>query len=96
VLKFSLCCSQDTFDQLIGVNNLNLNSSSLDTVIPSLLSNIQNPNGNIPAEVYVMLIAYKLRNQGGYNISQQNILGIHYNDILENLLFALFLAIQST
>lgn len=87
--------TQNAFDNLIGSNGLNLNSSTPDTVIPLLLSNIQNPSQNIPKEVYIMILAYKLRNHGGHNIHQQNILSTRYDEILENLLFALFLSIHS-
>jgi len=87
--------SQNTFDNLIGSNGLNLNSLDPDTIIPTLLSNIQNPTQNIPKEVYIMLIAYKLRNHGGHNLHQQTVLSTKYPQILENLLFSLFMAIQS-
>ena len=87
--------TQNTFDELIGTNGLNLNPLDLDTIIPILLSNIQNPTQSIPKEVYIMLVAYKLRNHGGHNLHQQTTLSSNYSDILENLLYSLFLAIQT-
>ena len=87
--------TQNNFDNLIGSNGLDLKSQSLDSVIPTLLSNIQNPSQNIPKEVYIMLVTYKLRNHAGHNINQQTVLGTQYDEILEKLLFSLFLAIQS-
>lgn len=91
--KFSV--TQNIFDSLIGPNGLNLNQTDLDTILPTLISNIQNPGQNIPKQVYIMLIAYKLRNHGGHNLNQQMVLGSQYHEILEYLFFSLFLAIQS-
>lgn len=88
--------TQNTFDNLIGINGLNLNSLDLDTTIPILFSNIQNPTQSIPKEVYIMLVAYKLRNHGGHNLHQQTTLSSNYSEILENLLYSLFLAVQAT
>lgn len=87
--------NQNTFNNLISPSGLNLNQSTLDQLIPTLLSNIQNPTNNIPKEVYIMMIAYKLRNHGAHNLNQQTILDTKYNEILTNLFYALFLAIQS-
>lgn len=91
----NLGVNQHTFDNLIGTNGLDLKNTDVDTVIPILLSNIQNPSNGIPKEVYIMLVAYKLRNHGGHNLDQQRVIGSSYNEILKNLLFALFLAIKS-
>jgi len=90
----NLGVNQTTFNSLIGTSNLNLNSQTPDQVLPTLLTNIRNPSGGIPKEVYVMLVAYKIRNHGGHNINQQQILTSRYDEILSRLFNALFLAVQ--
>mgnify|MGYP000276412966 CR=1 FL=1 len=87
--------TQNDFNNLIGSNGLNLKSQSLDSIMPTLLSNIQNPTQNIPKEVYIMLVTYKIRNHAGHNINQQTVLSTDYDEILEKLMFSLFFAIQS-
>ena len=87
--------TQNQFDTLIGTSNLNLNSQTLDQVLPILLSNIQMPLGEIPKEVYVMLVAYKIRNHAGHNLNQQQVLTSRYDEILNRLFNALFLSVQS-
>lgn len=87
--------NQNQFDTLIGTSNLDLKSQTPDQVLPTILSNISRPTGGIPKEVYAMLVAYKIRNHGGHNLNQQQILTSRYDEILNRLFNALFLAIQS-
>lgn len=74
--------------------DLNLNSAIPDIIIPQLLQNIQNNQGGADKKLWVMLIAYKLRNHGGHNIDQQTVLTTNYSEILKQLFNALFLAVQ--
>lgn len=83
------------FDDLIGRNGLNLNATSPDEIIPHLLTNIQIPTGGIKKEVYVMLVAYRLRNHAGHNLDQQMIVTTRYDEILNCMIYSLFLALQS-
>jgi hypothetical protein len=79
-----------------GANYLKINSSDLDTIIPKLLQKTEKYNGNsVRDEVFVLLTAYRLRNFAAHNIMQQQILTSNYDDILEHLVMALFLAIDS-
>lgn len=90
--KFSI--SQVTFDNLIGTHGLNLNHTEPDLILPTLISNINNPS-QYPRDLYFMLIAYRLRNYAGHNLTQQTVLSLRYNEVLECLFFALFIAIDS-
>lgn len=90
----SLGVDQNQFNTLIGPNNLNLKSQTPDQVLPKILSNINNPSGGIPKQIYAMLVAYKIRNHAGHNINQQQILTSRYDEILNRLFNALFLAVQ--
>jgi len=90
----SMGINQNQFDSLIGPQSLNLKFQTPDQVLPTILSNI-GPSGGIPKEVYTMLIAYKIRNHGGHNLDQQQILTSRYDEILNRLFNALFLAVQS-
>jgi len=90
----NLGVNQTTFNSLIGTSNLNINSQTLDQVLPTLLSNISNPSSSIPKEVFAMLVAYKIRNHGAHNLNQQQILTSRYDEILSRLFNALFLAVQ--
>ncbi len=87
--------TQPQFESLIGTSGLNLNKTLPNDILPVLLSNIQNPPEGIKKEVYVMLIAYRLRNYAGHNLNQQTILSTKFNEILTQLFFSLFLVIQS-
>jgi len=79
-----------------GENYLKINKDDSNTVIPKLLQKTEQYNGNpVPKEVFVILTAYHLRNFAAHNITQQQILTSNYDEILEQLLMALFLAIDS-
>ena len=86
--------TQSDLNTLIGRNNLNLNASTPQDVVQDLLNYIQRPASNIPKEVYVMLLAYHLRNYAGHNIDRHDVLISKYDEILENLFMAVFLAIK--
>lgn len=82
-------------DNLIGRNNLNLNESTPQDVVQNLLDYIQNPTCNMPKEIFVMLLAYHLRNYAGHNIERHDVLISKYNEIREKLFMAIFLAVKS-
>lgn len=76
-------------------NDLKINDEQPDTVIPRLLSKTEKCNGTlIKNEVLSLLIAYHLRNHGGHNIDQQNILTYKYDGIIQELFMALFLVVE--
>lgn len=78
-----------------GENGLKLNESAPDVIIPRLLAMNESWNTQIVTkEIYPFLIAYKFRNYGGHNISQQKVISKEYAKILDHLMFALFLAIR--
>ena len=83
------------FDNLIGMNGLNLNATPPDNIIPHLLTNVQNPSSGIKREVYTMLVAYRLRNHAGHNLNQQMVVTTRYDEILDCMFYSLFLALQS-
>ncbi|MBI5859542.1 MAG: hypothetical protein HZB73_02235 [Nitrosarchaeum sp.] len=56
---------------------------------------IQNPQNGISKDVYVMLLAYHLRNHAGHNIDRHDVLISHYAEILTNLFMAVFLAVKA-
>lgn len=87
--------NQLALDTLIGQSRLNLKDGIPDNVVPVLLSNISTPTGGIRKEVYVMLLAYHLRNHGGHNMDQPSILVQKHEEIIKNLFMAIFLAIES-
>ena len=66
-------------------NSLNLNDSSPDQIIPVLLSHIEKNSGGFRKELFIMLIAYRLRNHGGHNLDQQTVLTSKYPEILNHL-----------
>lgn len=79
-----------------GSSYLRINSDNSDIVIPKLLQKTEKYNQNIvPNEVFVIFTAYHLRNFAGHNITQQQVLSSNYDEILEQLFMALFLAIDS-
>lgn len=86
--------TQASFQTLIGPTQLKINDDIPDNVVPILLSNISNPQGGIQKEIYVMLLAYHLRNHSGHNIDQQKILVQKHDEIIKNLFMAIFLAID--
>ena len=86
--------TQSDLDDLIGRNNLNLNASTPQDVVQDLLDFIQHPAANIPKEVYVMLLAYHLRNYAGHNVDRHDVLISKYDEILEKLFMAIFLAVK--
>lgn len=87
--------SKNDFDTLIGINDLNLNDSTPGDVVEDLLKLIKNPKQGISKDVYVMLLAYHLRNHAGHNIDRHDVLISHYREILENLFYAIFLAVKT-
>jgi hypothetical protein len=79
-----------------GSNNLKVNCRDPDTLVPTLLQMAELHNGKaVRKEVYAFLLAYKLRNYGGHNIHQQDILTEKYEEIIKILFMALFLSIQA-
>lgn len=87
--------SKTDFDNLIGSASLNLKDSTPGDVVEDLLNLIQNPQSGTPKEVYVMLLAYHLRNHAGHNIDRHDVLISHYDEILKNLFMAIFLSVKS-
>lgn len=87
--------SENILNDLIGQNNLNLNASTPQNIVQDLLNYIHNPVHEIPKEVYVMLLAYYLRNYAGHNIERHDILISKYDEIKERLFMAIFLAVKS-
>jgi hypothetical protein len=80
-----------------GVNDLKLNESDPDKIIPRLLNKSDIYKGNntpVPKEVSTLLIAYKFRNYGAHNIRQQSTVVSRYHNIVKNLLFSLFLSVE--
>jgi hypothetical protein len=74
---------------------IELNDSAPDNVIPRLLVMNESWRGQrIRDEIYPFLIAYKFRNYGGHRISQQEVISQEYFEIIEHLMFALFLTIS--
>ena len=79
-----------------GSNYLKINTDNSDTVIPKLLEKTEKYNGNsVSKEVFVMLTAYHLRNFAAHNITQQQVLISKYDEVLEQMFMAFFLAIDS-
>ena len=83
------------FDNLIGSAGLNLKDSTPGDVVEDLLNLIQSPQSETPKEIYVMLLAYHLRNHAGPNIDRHDALISHYDKILKNLFMAIFLSVKS-
>lgn len=86
--------SQRNLENLIGSDNLNLSGNTPQNVVQVLLDHIQNPSTDIPREIYVMLLAYHLRNYAGHNVSRQDVLVSKYDEILEKLFMGIFLAVK--
>jgi hypothetical protein len=87
--------SQSNLKDFWGPKDLNLNDEDPDKIVPDLISRSRTYRGNaVREEVFVLLIAYKFRNYAGHNIKQQSVVTSHYEDIISNLIFALFLAIE--
>ena len=80
---------------LIGPNCLKLNDEIPDIVIPILLENTKQSQGDYRKELHTMLLAYHLRNHGGHNLDQQKILVSEHDKIIESLFMAIFLAIET-
>jgi hypothetical protein len=81
---------------LWGENNLDLNNSNPDDVIPRLLlKNEYFKNKAVKQEIHDLLVAYKFRNYGGHNIKQQNCLTDKFEDIIQALFSSLFISIES-
>jgi hypothetical protein len=79
-----------------GRNHLKINSDPPDIVIPKLLNMTLQYNGNVVRkEVFTILTAYHLRNYAGHNIVQQSTLVSQYDEIIQQLFMALFLAVDS-
>jgi hypothetical protein len=71
-----------------------INQEDPDKIVPSLISkSLTYRGGAIREEVFVLLIAYKFRNYAGHNIKQQAVVTNNYEEIISNLIFALFLAL---
>jgi len=67
-----------------------------DVVIPKVLAmNITHNGKTVPREIFTLLVAYNLRNYGGHNLGQQNILTTHYTEIIRTLLMSLFLSVEA-
>jgi len=83
-------------NSLWGKNSPKFNESDPDDVVPILLRKSDTYNGNpVRREVYTLLIAYKFRNFGAHNIKQQNTVVANYKEIIENLIYSLFLSIEN-
>jgi hypothetical protein len=84
--------------QLWGKNNdlkLNDPNTNLDSIIPRLLlKNEHYQNNSVKREIHDFLIAYKLRNYGGHNITQQNCLTANFDEIIQVIFNCLFMAIE--
>lgn len=87
--------SQTQLDTILGSQGLQLNQSPPDVVIPTLLQYITNPPQGIPKELSTLLVFYKIRNHGGHNLNQQLVLTQQYDQIMQVLFDALFLAVRS-
>jgi hypothetical protein len=85
--------NQTTFKNLRDTI-FNVNNDPPDIVVPRLLTSIQQPAQGIQKEAYVLLLAYHLRNHAGHNISQQNVLTTNYDEIVQQLMNAIFLSIS--
>jgi hypothetical protein len=80
--------------------NLKVAEAMPDKVIPTLLKmkrRFKKGRGRIlpPKEVFTMLIVYNLRNYGGHNIKQQRVLTERYDEIMSQLMMALFLSVRA-
>jgi hypothetical protein len=75
--------TRNDLEDFWGKNNLDLNNSDPDQVLPILFAkSIKYRNNPVPNEVFTLLVAYKLRNYGGHNIKQQQIAVIEYDKIM--------------
>ena len=71
-------------------------SDDPDLVIPKLLAMNRMHNGKaVPREILTLLVVYNLRNYGGHNLGQQNVLTTHYTEIIKTLLMSLFLSVEA-
>ena len=66
--------NESTLQSLIGRNGLKLNDDIPDNVVPILLANTTQPTGDSRKKLHTMLLAYHLRNHGGHNLDQQQVL----------------------
>jgi hypothetical protein len=67
-----------------------------DVVIPKLLAMNTTHNGKtVPREIFTLLVTYNLRNYGGHNLGQQNVLTTQYTEIIKTLLMSLFLSVEA-
>ncbi len=74
---------------------LNVAKGLPNDVIPKLLEMKENYNGNsVRPEVFLLLLAYNLRNYGAHKIAEQKIISEKFKEILDNLFSSLFLVIQ--
>ena len=88
--------NQHDLEEFWGQNYLRINSDGPHLVIPKLLEKTElYQNNPVRNEVFVILTSYHLRNYSGHNISQENILTSRYDEIIEQLLMALFLSVDS-
>jgi len=70
-------------------------SNDIDIIISKLLSKPKMPNGKgIVTEAQYLLIAWKLRNYGGHNITSQSILVKEFDRLCDILMSCIFLAIE--
>jgi hypothetical protein len=87
---------QEDLETFWNKENLNVANGEPDIVLPRLLSMTEQYKGNpVRKEVFTLLIAYNLRNYGGHNISQQNVLTSKFDEIIEQLLISLFLCLDT-
>jgi len=87
--------SESELQDFWGKKFLKLNGSEPDVIVPRLLMANEVWNGRlVPKEVFPLLVAYKFRNYGGHSIAQQQVITKEYAKILDQLIFALFIAIN--
>jgi hypothetical protein len=86
---------QDQLENLqrsLGIADSSVNP---DLVLPKLLfGNMAYNSKQVPKQVLDFLILWKLRNYGGHNIKQQNILVDRFEDIIAALMNCLFMAVD--
>jgi hypothetical protein len=94
-----LCCSKDWMnenDLKIFWDDHHVGNEDPNIMIPILLSMRDLYNENpVRKEVITLSIVYNLRNYGGHNIRQQQVLSTRFDEIIEHLLMSLFLCVDT-
>jgi hypothetical protein len=77
-------------------NNGKFDLGHMDKIIQMLLLKNENFDGkDIEKEVFTMMLVYVLRNYGAHNLNQHSIVVEKYNEIITELMMALFISVKS-